>query len=663
MPTTLCLSMIIKNESKIITRLFDTVIGIIDSYCICDTGSTDDTIQIIEDYFANKNIPGKIILEPFKNFCHNRNVVLQECYGMSDYILLLDADMVLEVNNFNKEILNNYDFCNILQGHENFYYQNTRIVKNDKRYKYIGVTHEYIDHPNSAKNMLFDKNVLFIRDISDGGCKQNKFERDIQLLKEGIQEEPQNGRYYFYLANSYFDTNQCEIAIETYKKRIELGGWIEEIWYSYYRIGLSYSNMNKMPEAIYFWLQGYNAYPCRLENIYEIIKHYRLIGQHKLCKLYYDIAKNNLLLNTDRKHHLFLKNDVYTCLIYYEYTIFSSYLGVKNIDDEIVICLNQCNKSDKNCLLSNMKFYKTILTQKQKVVLDDNINMMINDENIHLVSSSSCLIQDNDNGENGYKMNKRYVNYTINKQNGGYTINSNERQIITINKFIKMNKQFNVIAEEIFNVHYDNRRYIGVEDIKIFHDKNTDTVNFIGTGFHLNDKIGIVNGDYNYYKNNDLLPIELTQNFNNTDCEKNWVFVDYNNSTHIIYNWRPLTICKENTTTHCIDIVERKEMPSFFSLVRGSTCGFKYKSEIWFVTHIVSYEQPRHYYHAIIIFDGSMNLLRYSAPFKFEGEPIEYCLSILVEDEQVLMNYSTWDETTRIGIYDKRYINSIVKYR
>ena len=57
-----------------------------------------------------------------------------------------------------------------------------------------------------------------------------------------------------------------------------------------------------------------------------------------------------------------------------------------------------------------------------------------------------------------------------------------------------------------------------------------------------------------------------------------------------------------------------------------------------------------------------MNLLRYSAPFKFEGEPIEYCLSIIVEDERILINHSVWDRTTRIGIYDKKYIESILKY-
>ena len=103
---TLCLNMIVKNESKIITRLLDSVLSIIDCYCICDTGSTDNTIEIIEDFFKSKNKYGKVVKEPFKNFCHNRNVSLQACLGMSEYILLLDADMVLEVNNFDKTILN-----------------------------------------------------------------------------------------------------------------------------------------------------------------------------------------------------------------------------------------------------------------------------------------------------------------------------------------------------------------------------------------------------------------------------------------------------------------------------------------------------------------------------------------------------------------------------
>ena len=57
----ICLNMIVKNESTIIIRLLESVTPLIDSYCICDTGSTDNTITLIKEYCKSKNITGKII--------------------------------------------------------------------------------------------------------------------------------------------------------------------------------------------------------------------------------------------------------------------------------------------------------------------------------------------------------------------------------------------------------------------------------------------------------------------------------------------------------------------------------------------------------------------------------------------------------------------------
>ena len=662
-PVTMCLNMIVKNESKIITRLFDSVLPIIDCYCICDTGSTDNTIEVISEYFRSKNIPGKIVVEPFKNFSYNRNFSLLSCIGMSDYLLLLDADMVLEINNFDKTILNKYDVLYLLQGCESFHYQNVRIIKNSGLANYIGVTHEYIDYPSNKARYSFSKKELFIRDIGDGGSKQNKFERDIKLLLEEVNQNPNNPRCHFYLANSYHDTGKYDLAISMYKKRIALGGWKEEVWYSYYRIGLCFQKLDQIDNAIIYWMLGYDYYPERLEGIYEIIKHYRIISKHKLCDMFYKTAKSILDKNYNLDDYLFLGRDVYSNQIFYEYTIFSCYLGVKNINDEVVLVLNNSNdQGEVNNLLSNMKFYKFILGCEKKEVFDDTILYKINDEPVKFNSSSSCLIPYN----NGYKMNIRFVNYIID-DNGSY-LNCN-KHIITINKLVDLDKNFNVLSEKWIDQEFNDRRYMGIEDIRIFNDVVTNQLLFIGTGFHKNEQIGIVSGIYDTM-NFRFEGNEITKDFNNSYCEKNWVYVDFNSSTHIIYNWYPINIYKINNDTKKIDFVIEKQTPNIFSKIRGSTCGFKYKNsdnenyitEIWFVNHIVSYETPRHYYHIISVFDTHMNLLRYSAPFKFEGDSIEYCLSIIVEDERVLMNYSNWDRTTRIGIYDKKYIDSIVKY-
>ena len=389
---------------------------------------------------------------------------------------------------------------------------------------------------------------------------------------------------------------------------------------------------------------------------------------------FYNLAFNIINEKHNIDNYLFLHKDVYDYKLDYEFTIIAAYLGIHNINDKIISLLNNSNDSSINHnLLSNMKFYKDILKPKSILNLDSTKYNNVNNENTQFYSSSSCLIHKPD--KNGYFMNVRYVNYYINER-GAYL--NCDKHIITTNRFIEFDEKFKIINDKFFDMNFEDRQYIGIEDIRIFYEN--DKLRFIGTGYHKNNSIGIVEGEYNLDKSI-LESRELTCAFNNSNCEKNWVFVNYNNSTHIIYKWNPLQICKIDEETQKINLIESKDMPKIFSHIRGSTCGFNYtkkttlsnnnndninitinETEIWFVVHLVSYENPRHYYHIIAVFDEKMNLLRYSAPFKFEGESIEYCLSIIVEDERVLINYSGWDRTTRIGIYDKDYIESLVKY-
>ena len=161
--------------------------------------------------------------------------------------------------------------------------------------------------------------------------------------------------------------------------------------------------------------------------------------------------------------------------------------------------------------------------------------------------------------------------------------------------------------------------------------------------------------------------VEINPSFHRLDCEKNWIYFDYNGEMSIIYKWFPLTICSiDSTTTGNDSILNKKmegiKMPRIFQRVRGSTCGFSYKDEIWFICHIVSYETPRHYYHVFVVFDKNMELLRYSAPFKFDNECIEYCLGLIVENNRVIATYSSWDRTTIIAIYNKSYIDGLLLY-
>ena len=83
----ICLNMIIKNESKIITRLLDSLLFFIDYYVICDTGSTDNTIEVLEEYFKDKEIKGKIIQKKFENFGTTRTYALKACENEPNSII------------------------------------------------------------------------------------------------------------------------------------------------------------------------------------------------------------------------------------------------------------------------------------------------------------------------------------------------------------------------------------------------------------------------------------------------------------------------------------------------------------------------------------------------------------------------------------------------
>jgi tetratricopeptide (TPR) repeat protein len=639
---TLCLNMIVKNEANVIERLLESVYPIIDTYCICDTGSSDNTVEIITRFFNDRGMRGKIVSCPFVNFEYSRNFALSSAAGMADYLLLLDADMVLDIKQFDKESLHkHYHYC-ILQGTEDFYYYNKRIVRNDGRSSYRGVTHEFLDTPQDS-SYDFRKDEMFIVDIGDGGAKQNKFERDIELLEQGVKEEPNNDRYYFYLANSYLSVGRHKDALETYDKRISMGGWDQEVWYSLFQKGLCYKYLNEPEKSVDSFLKAFEIIPYRLENFYELVKLYREQGNNKLANFFCQMAKS-IKSDINKDTFLFYDATTYRYKLDYELSIVAFYNGVKNVDDSVVKVLNECNEfSLRASVISNNKFYDTLLRPLWTVDFTDKIY-----DDFIFNSSSPCIIENGD----GYLMNVRYVNYYYNEAGQIELFNKKDPRIISLNKYVYLDKAFNTLESGIFTQDRENKLYVGVEDVRIF---RTDSgIKFLGTGFE--GDLTIATGEYDT-ESATLQYSLLRQTFNKTDCEKNWVFANENS---LIYSWKPF-ICM---SYHTLEVVKRiDDMPKIFDSVRGSTCAAEYNDELWFICHIVSYEQPRQYYHMFVVLDKELNLLRYSAPFKLSDASVEYCLGLIVKEDKVIISYSEWDRTTKIGIYDKKYIDSKIKYK
>lgn len=645
---TICLNMIVKNESKIINRLFDSVVKLIDTYCICDTGSTDNTIQLIQDYFAERGIAGKIIQEPFRDFAYNRTFSLKACQGLSDYVLLLDADMVLQINS-NLDIpgfkmMLNDDGYHLFQGNNNFYYKNVRIVKNTGTIDYWGVTHEYVRFYENAQITKIDKEIIFIQDVGDGGAKSDKFERDIALLKRGLVDSPNNARYSFYLANSYHDIGDYDNAILYYTKRSELGEWFEEVWFSFYRIGTCYKAKGDMPKAIHFWMRAYECYPNRIENLYEIVQYYRLNNQNKTAYAYYLIADQSRK-KWPQCDYLFMRKDVYEYLLDYELSIIAYYIqdmihdyehSFADIPKYSMKIMNYDNESIVRSTLSNYKFYSPTLTLSPDYIINTLTKCGVADGYVSS-TPSLCL---NHLGE--LVVNDRYVNYRIDDR--GHYVNQSTistTNVITAIDLVSMTRkyQYTLKHDTSLDGHYE-----GIEDVRLFSHSN-GTIYYNGNR-GVNGSIYVEHGiicDGNVQSG-------LLKKSGQHSVEKNWVlFEDANQVLKCIYKWYPLTVGSINSTYE-YTVEQELSMPILFKHVRGSTNGLQRGNEIWFLCHVVSHEDRRYYYHMFVVLDcKTLALKKYTRLFTFAKEKVEYSLGFIFRENELLIGYSIMDRETHFA--------------
>lgn len=634
--STICLNMIVKNESAVIRRLLNSVVGLIDTYCICDTGSTDNTKEIILSYFAEHNIDGRLITIPFIDFGFNRNYALQAARDMASHLLLLDADMKLVVKpTFDKSSLTDKVYT-INQGNSGFSYSNTRIVRTDIPVTCVGSTHEYYSIGDSSAGTINIKD-LWIEDIGDGGCKSDKFHRDIAFLVEDVRKDPKNARAQFYLANSYRDTQQWEKAINHYNKRIELGGWEEEVWNSYYSIGKCYSSDGKFSEAINAWLDGYQSHPQRAENIYELVTAYRNKGKNELASMFYkwgkEIPKPNALL--------FLHTDVYDYKLDYEFTIFYYYLKNKSMYPENAVYDAFLNVISHDYMINNVvKNYKFYSRKLVDLGMSSFLSLeSLNDlPSVYTESTPSCVIVDGKE-----IINVRYNNTFIDDD---WSYKNREDREITRNVCFKVSEDIDgnelyhsvVMAEDEDNP-TDNNLFAGRQDIRLF---NTgEKILYTASVCKIRNSVRNILIEYGEY---DLSKNELIGQCVETEstCEKNWsLFTDDCDEVKCVYKWYPLTVGRIEESTFCeeynVNIPELR-------MARGSSHGIDVDTEKWFMVHMVSYESPRRYYHAIVATDKNVQKVnRMTYPSTFEANEIEYCGSIAYSDDKLHIYYSLRD--------------------
>jgi hypothetical protein len=119
-----------------------------------------------------------------------------------------------------------------------------------------------------------------------GANRKDKFERDIKLLLGALRDDPDNGRSWFYLAQSYRDAGQWSHAAQAYKKRVDLGGWEEETYDAQCNYAHMLKNLGNTDGFVFNLQKAYNMRPQRAEPLYDLSKYYREKGEDNTALIF-----------------------------------------------------------------------------------------------------------------------------------------------------------------------------------------------------------------------------------------------------------------------------------------------------------------------------------------------------------------------------------------
>jgi glycosyltransferase involved in cell wall biosynthesis len=632
-----CLNMIVKNESARIERALASVTATVKVIFLHDTGSTDDTIAKAYEFADAHNIPIHVSCGTFENFSQARNEAFRIAKTMNgagdlpwcQFALLMDADMELVVEAPSvfhklKATAVSYD---MMQKGGTVSYMNRRLVnlQTGKDDIYVGVTHEYIDLP--AYGLI--SGAMFV-DHADGANRTEKYKRDAQLLEEDLRTNPNNGRSLFYLGNSYADWGLADstvlpYAIDAYTKRITLGGWDEETHQAMISRASCELRRDNPARFVQGMVEAYNFRPSRAEPLYELAKYYRERGDHAASLLFSKAG-----VNIPRPNDVLFVNDfVYSHGLRYEYAVEGYYDEAERnrafqVTDDLALDPT-CPADLRWSARSNLYWFTKPLSHYCGSFKDRQINFL--PPRGYTAMNPSIEVC---NGK--IKCNVRAVNYKID-EHGRYMIGDKgcqEAPIDTRNFVLTLDDSLDTqkVSEVIW--HRPEATFplvTGLEDIRLwrFHGEMYFTATVREQNYH--GHCQMVQGKLVHDIDDKYMMVDDWKVISDGDKpEKNWMPMPANGGApRFMYRCDTVTIpegLKRVATVHPVKIDVNN--------ISGSSQLIEFKSGLLGIVHEAATgpDGKRTYWHRFAWFEKDGMLRRLSLPFVFLDRQIEFCAGL-----------------------------------
>lgn len=305
------LNMIVKDEAPVIERCLSSVMPYIDDAVIVDTGSTDDTVERISRFFETHGKPVTLYERPWVDFAHNRNEALRLAeQGDSDYVLFIDADEVLASASPGKPLgLLTADGYMLNVEYGGWSYRRNALVNAKLPWKWVGVLHEYLTCDEPHKWATLDNPKIVVSHDGARARDPETYKKDIAVLEKAVLDEPNNARYWFYLAQSYKDAGDYNNAESAYWHRSQMAEYPEEQWFAMYQWAAMCERTRTTRDPVHAaYLDAYRMRPWRAEPLYALARYCRLAGDYEMAAMYATTAAKVPYPRNDR---LFIDRSIY----------------------------------------------------------------------------------------------------------------------------------------------------------------------------------------------------------------------------------------------------------------------------------------------------------------------------------------------------------------
>jgi tetratricopeptide (TPR) repeat protein/predicted O-methyltransferase YrrM len=347
----LMLCMIVKNSGEQIKNTLIHLLEYVDAITIIDTGSSDNTVQIVNNVLKNTHKPTTFKIEQFVDFKHNRNSCLELAKHNYEYIITLD-DTYQICNNLRNTLLllrgsqhpNSFTLFIESSNSHNMLASN-RIIKSSANLKYIYRVHEVIDHSNCI-SVLIPYQFGYIFDVESQYMLErsnNRYLQDLELLYQDYNDNVFDTRTIYNLGITHKNLKQYDKALFFLDKRVNQfryeGLYPEMVHAALTIVDIKMLLNQPIEECIQLYLNVYALDTNRYEPYMRIASYYFNTQQYHKAMYYL-----KPLLHFEQNNNLQFSINLYEFLVT---TCLQSALCAL-FTDELHIGLQACKKFFSN---------------------------------------------------------------------------------------------------------------------------------------------------------------------------------------------------------------------------------------------------------------------------------------------------------------------------